>query len=102
MPITAIRGDLFVDETLYPQTICQALHRELRVHGYERIVFYNYKDGAYFLDEGSKKLWYGRTEEKPKTDLFGFKTSDQGKPSPKAKKQMIKKKSYPLLWRRRK
>lgn len=78
-------GDLFVDETLYPQTICQALHRELRVHGYERIVFYNYKDGAYFLDEGSKKLWYGRTEEKPKTDLFGSKRLIKGSLRPKPK-----------------
>lgn len=53
-------GDLFVDESLYPQTIQQALHRELTVHGYERIIFYSYADGAYFLDSRSQKLWHGR------------------------------------------
>ena len=63
-------GDLFVDESLYPQTIQQALHRELTIHGYERIVFYSYADGAYFLDPRSQKLWHGRQEAPPEPDTL--------------------------------
>jgi len=62
--------DLFVDESLYPQTLQQALHRELIVHGYERIVFYRYADGAYFLDQRSRDLWHGRQAPASAAPLF--------------------------------
>lgn len=66
-------GDLFVDETLYPLTLKQALHRELTLCGYERIVFYSYAQGAYFLDRKSRKLWYGRKQEEPEKLQFSNK-----------------------------
>lgn len=64
-------NDLFADETLYPLTIRQALHRDLKCRGYRRIVYYSYTGGAYFLDEESKRLWHGEEqEEEPKKELF--------------------------------
>lgn len=66
-------GDLFVDETLYPLTIKQALHRQLTVNGYERIIFYSYAEGAFFLDQKSKDLWHGRKEAEPEKPLFANK-----------------------------
>lgn len=66
-------GDLFVDETLYPLTISQALHRELIMNGYERIIFYSYADGAFFLDWRSKELWHGRKTVEPDKPLFSNK-----------------------------
>lgn len=54
--------DLFVDETLYPQTIEQALYRELRQHGYQRIILYRHQRGAYCLDQKSKDLWHGEKQ----------------------------------------
>lgn len=65
-------GDLFVDELLYPRNLEHALHRRLKAAGYERVVFYGYGQGAYFLDEGSRELWHGRqAQEMTIDDLFG-------------------------------
>lgn len=57
-------GDLFADELLYPQNIEFALHRQLKAAGYERVVFYGYSKGAYFLDAESKELWHGKKDKK--------------------------------------
>lgn len=68
-------NDLYVDETLYPLTIRQALHRELKCNGYRRIIYYSYTGGAYFLDEESKRLWHGEAqEESSKKELFPNKS----------------------------
>lgn len=77
-------GDLFVDETLYPQNIEYSLHRRLKAAGYERIVFYSYSRGAYFLDEGSQGLWHGRKEKKPSRDLFSGAPRLKGRVTPQA------------------
>lgn len=64
-------GDLFVDETLYPQNIEYSLHRLLKAGGYERIVFYGFSKGAYFLDEQSQSLWHGKKQVRKAASLFG-------------------------------
>lgn len=63
-------GDLFVDELLYPQDKEYSLHRQLKAAGYERVVFYGYSRGAYFLDAESRDLWHGRKEKKTAQSLF--------------------------------
>ena len=72
-------GDLFTDETLYPQNIEYSLHRLLKIGGYERIVFYGFSKGAYFLDEQSQSLWHGKKQAKKAASLFGNAPRLKGK-----------------------
>lgn len=75
-------GDLFVDEMLYPHNMEFALHRQLKAAGYERVVFYGYSKGAYFLDEESQSLWHGKKEKKKQSNtknLFGNAPKLKGK-----------------------
>ena len=58
-------NDLYVDELLYPLPIYQALHRDLKKHGYERVILYRYGSGVYFFDRDSMKLWHGNNAEPP-------------------------------------
>ena len=52
--------DVFVDETLLPQTLPELLHRDLKRCGYERVIFFDYNKGAYFLDLESKEMMQGK------------------------------------------
>ena len=52
--------DVFVDETLLPQTLTELLHRDLKRCGYERVIFFDYNRGAYFLDLESKEMMQGK------------------------------------------
>lgn len=81
--------DLFVDETLYPLTISEAIHRELTLCGYERIVFYGYVEGAFFLDQKSKDLWHGRRLAEPKKQLFSRILKGNLQPKPATKKKPL-------------
>lgn len=49
--------DLFIGKTLCPLTLVQMLHQELLMNGYQRIIFFDYGGGAYFLDQRSRRLW---------------------------------------------
>ena len=53
--------DLFFDELLTPFTLPELLHLDLKRQGYERIVFFGYTEGAYFLDAASKELFRGKS-----------------------------------------
>lgn len=56
-------NDLFVDESLLPLNIYQSLHRELKLQGYERILFFDCVKGVTFLDAESRKRWSPQSEQ---------------------------------------
>jgi len=62
-------NDLFVDESLLPLSISQSLHRELKLHGYERIIFFDYVKGVTFLDAESRERWNGQPQSEPEPDM---------------------------------
>ncbi len=53
--------DLFIDELLTPSTLPEMLHLDLKRQGYERIVFFGYTEGAFFLDAASKESFRGKS-----------------------------------------
>ena len=55
--------DCYVDETLQVWTQKQMLHRELKLHGYERVVFVGLNEGLYFMDGESFALLHGRKQD---------------------------------------
>jgi len=71
-------SDLYADETLVPIPIEEMLHRDLKLQGYERIVFMGVTEGAWFLDDLSRQLWHGKNEVKP-TDVPRLKGALQGR-----------------------
>ncbi|MBQ2957454.1 MAG: AAA family ATPase [Clostridia bacterium] len=54
-------NDLYADEALAPISMDEMLHRDLKLRGYERIVFMGVTEGAWFLDERSRQLWHGKS-----------------------------------------
>lgn len=55
-------NDLFVDESLLPLNIYQSLHQELKLQGYERILFFDCVKGVTFLDAESHERWNPQPE----------------------------------------
>ena len=55
--------DSYADETLQIWSLKQMLHRELRLHGYERIMFVGLTEGIYCIDDESFGLLHGRQQK---------------------------------------
>lgn len=64
--------DLYFGNTLCPLTMPQALHLELLINGYERVILFDYGNGAFFYDKRSRKLWDLSDDEGDETeeDIF--------------------------------
>lgn len=77
-------NDLFVDESLLPLNIYQSLHRELKLQGYERILFFDCVKGVTFLDAESHERWNpqpeSQSEPQPKSQPDKQSRADRLRP----------------------
>jgi len=63
--------DLYFGNTLCPLTLPQTLHQELLMNGYQRVILFDYGNGAFFLDQRSRKLWdLPEDEAEEEDDIF--------------------------------